>query len=127
MLPEATPGRPHLAHHDRRRTSPSGEPKRTPGGDSAIQRGRRNPVHQLFGQVTSRTRHRAVYEAAPSPLTNTEAPKGTDLARWSAEEMQAVEAALNTRPRKTLEWRTPAEALDEHLRSVQQGGVATTD
>jgi len=53
-------------------------------------------------------------------------PKGTDLSRWSAEEMLAVEAALNTRPRKTLEWKTPAEALHEHLRSVHQGGVATT-
>jgi len=53
-------------------------------------------------------------------------PKGTDLSRWSAEEMQAVEAALNTRPRKTLEWKTPAEALDEHLQLLHQGGVATT-
>jgi IS30 family transposase len=53
-------------------------------------------------------------------------PKGTDLSRWSAEEMQAVEAALNSRPRKTLEWKTPAEALDEHLQLLHQGGVATT-
>jgi len=42
-------------------------------------------------------------------------PKGTDLARHSAEDLAAVAAALNTRPRKTLEWRTPAEVLDEHL------------
>jgi IS30 family transposase len=53
-------------------------------------------------------------------------PKGTDLSRWSAEEIQAVATALNHRPRKTLSWRTPAEALDEHLRSLQQVGVATT-
>ena len=53
-------------------------------------------------------------------------PKGTDLSRWSTEEVQAVEAALNNRPRKTLEWKTPAEALDEHLHLLQQGGVATT-
>jgi IS30 family transposase len=53
-------------------------------------------------------------------------PKGTDLSRWSAEEIQAVAAALNHRPRKTLSWRTPAEALDEHLRSMRQVGVATT-
>ena len=53
-------------------------------------------------------------------------PKGTDLSRWSAEEIEAVAAALNSRPRKTLGWKTPAEALDEHLRSAQQAGVATT-
>ena len=43
-------------------------------------------------------------------------PKGTDLSVHSAEELAAVQAALNTRPRKTLGWRTPAEALDEWLR-----------
>ena len=54
-------------------------------------------------------------------------PKGTDLARWSNEDIQAVAAALNGRPRKTLGWKTPAEAFDEHLRSVQQPGGATID
>jgi IS30 family transposase len=44
-------------------------------------------------------------------------PKGTDLARHSAEDLAAVAAALNSRPRKTLAWRTPAEALNEFLRS----------
>ena len=53
-------------------------------------------------------------------------PKGTDLSRWAADEIEAVAAALNSRPRKTLGWRTPAEAFDEHLRSIQQAGVATT-
>ena len=53
-------------------------------------------------------------------------PKGTDLSRWSAREIQAVANALNTRPRKTLGWKTPAEALDEYLKSVQQSSVATT-
>ena len=53
-------------------------------------------------------------------------PKGTDLSRWDAEEIDAVAMALNNRPRKTLNWRTPAEALNEHLISVQSAGVATT-
>src|SRR3954464_3206193 len=42
-------------------------------------------------------------------------PKGTDLSMRSAEEIAAVAAALNARPRKTLGWRTPAEALDALL------------
>jgi IS30 family transposase len=42
-------------------------------------------------------------------------PRGIDLARHSAQDLAAVAAALNGRPRKTLGWRTPAEALDEHL------------
>ena len=53
-------------------------------------------------------------------------PKGTDLSRWSAQEIHAVANALNTRPRKTLGWRTPAEALNEYLKSSHQPSVATT-
>ena len=40
-------------------------------------------------------------------------PKGTDLSVYSAEEIAAVAAALNARPRKTLDWKTPAEAFDQ--------------
>ena len=53
-------------------------------------------------------------------------PKGTDLSGHSADDLAAVAAALNGRPRKTLGWRTPAEALDAVLQSGQ-AGVATTD
>ena len=42
-------------------------------------------------------------------------PRGTDLSRHSADDLAAVAAALNGRPRKTLSWRTPAEVLDDYL------------
>ena len=53
-------------------------------------------------------------------------PKGTDLSAHGASDLLAVAAALNTRPRHTLGWRTPAEALDQLIRVTQHTGVATT-
>ena len=52
-------------------------------------------------------------------------PKGTDLSLPDVDDLAAVAAALNGRPRKTLGWKTPAEALDAVIRSGQ-AGVATT-
>jgi IS30 family transposase len=53
-------------------------------------------------------------------------PKGTDLSTATATELTAIAFTLNTRPRKSLAWRTPAEALDQFLQSHLTGGVATT-
>jgi|TARA_Y100000780_G_scaffold57233_1_gene49507 IS30 family transposase len=53
-------------------------------------------------------------------------PKGTDLSQHSADELSAVAHSLNTRPRKTLGWQTPAEALDRLLKQDMIEGVATT-
>jgi IS30 family transposase len=54
-------------------------------------------------------------------------PKGSDLSRWGPGYLETVAAELNNRPRKRLNWRTPAEALDELLsKPTTHHGVADT-
>ncbi|OYN85898.1 IS30 family transposase [Parenemella sanctibonifatiensis] len=97
-------------------------------------RGKELSAHALFTAQTGV----AVYFADPkSPwqrgsnehlngLLRQYLPKGTDLSRWDADEIAAVAHAINTRPRRILDWRTPAEAFEEQLRSAPQHTVATT-
>ncbi len=40
-------------------------------------------------------------------------PKGTDLSMHGPKKLREVADSLNTRPRKTLGWKTPAEKLAE--------------
>ena len=42
-------------------------------------------------------------------------PKGTDLSIHTAEQLATIAHSLNTRPRKTLRYMTPSEALNQHL------------
>jgi IS30 family transposase len=53
-------------------------------------------------------------------------PKGTDLSLHTSDELNAVAHAINTRPRKTLRWKTPAESLNHFLNSYIREGVAIT-
>lgn len=46
-------------------------------------------------------------------------PKGTDLCAHTEEELEAVAAALNERPRKTLGWKSPAEAFAAALNGLR--------
>ena len=48
-------------------------------------------------------------------LTNTEAPKGSDLRSFTAADLQAVETRLNDRPRKRLSWLSPTRAMEAAL------------
>ena len=51
-------------------------------------------------------------------------PKGTDLSGHTQGELDAVADELNNRPRETLGWRKPTEALNKFL--VEAGGALST-
>jgi transposase, IS30 family len=53
-------------------------------------------------------------------------PKGTDLSIHTAADLEFVAAELNGRPRMTLDWRHPGEALAALLSTPTDTGVATT-
>lgn len=74
------------------------------------------PAHPLEGGVFD------VLEA----LLRQYFPKGTDLSAISINDLNAVALTLNSRPRKTLGWRTPAETLNQFLQLHLAAGVATT-
>ena len=45
-------------------------------------------------------------------------PKGTNLASFTQRQLDAVARELNTRPRKTLDYRTPADVLNDTVAST---------
>jgi IS30 family transposase len=55
-------------------------------------------------------------------------PKGSDLSDYTQSDLDTVAAEMNSRPRKTLDWDSPAEALDKLLSEASSVvRVATTD
>lgn len=63
----------------------------------------------------------------PNALLRQYLPKGEDLSFYGPGMLDNIAAELNGRPRKTLNWHTPAEALQALLsRQSDPPGVATT-
>ena len=55
-------------------------------------------------------------------------PKGGDISIYTQDDLDVVAAEMNSRPRKTLGWDSPAEALSKLLSEASsEVGVATTD
>ena len=47
-------------------------------------------------------------------------PKGSDLSQYSQRDLSYIAKLLNERPRKTLNWNTPAKAFQEELAAFEQ-------
>jgi IS30 family transposase len=71
----------------------------------------------------STSRSTSALRAAPGNASNENTngllrqyfPKDSDLSRHSRDDLDAVAAELNSRPRKTFGWETPAERLAKLL------------
>ena len=53
-------------------------------------------------------------------------PKGTDLSTLSQTELNDVARLMNQRPRKTLGWQTPEEAMAEDLAAFRSNVALET-
>jgi IS30 family transposase len=55
-------------------------------------------------------------------------PKGTDFSVYQPDDLELVAAQMNRRPRQTLGWLRPAQALGRLLSTTsERAGVALTD
>ncbi|RBB72871.1 IS30 family transposase, partial [Xanthomonas oryzae pv. oryzae] len=46
-------------------------------------------------------------------------PKGADLSTVSQEYLNHIALLMNTRPRQTLGWKTPSEAMEEEIAALK--------
>jgi hypothetical protein len=117
--------RHHARDHDRAGAAATVADLGPGGGDGAARppAGRHRPWRLLLRPAQPvAARHEREHQRALAQYF----PKGTDLGMHTADDLSAVAGVLNARPRQTLGWRTPAEALDQVLRSAHTDPVATT-
>jgi IS30 family transposase len=53
-------------------------------------------------------------------------PKGTDRAQFTQRDLNRIAELMNDRPRKTLGWKTPAQAFAEEIKSAAQNAAIGT-
>lgn len=89
---------------------------------TTLDNGRENHAHTWLQALGMRTYFCDPYSAwqrgtceSTIGLLRRYVPKGTDLARVPAEELQDIIAEINHRPRKCLGFQTPAEVFSAHL------------
>ena len=79
-------------------------------------------IYLLRPAESMATRHQREHQRPPPPIL----PQPHRPPQTLTHQPRRRRVALNSRPRKTLNWKTPAETLNEHLHSLKQSSVATT-
>jgi IS30 family transposase len=53
-------------------------------------------------------------------------PKGADLRQFTQQDLDHIAKLMNDRPRKTLGWKTPAQALAQEIATAAKGVAVGT-